>query len=178
MKTGNKEKLDLGEALASCGTQGSEDGREAFADLAVSRQEWQARGTDGPAAKLKGGFHRDGIGCAKQGLENREKLLMENQGFAISASQKGLHHGLNRFSNQVTGHAHHADSSNGKHRQREGIIAAVDGQLVAAEGTQLLNLLRGAARGLESHNVGANQQALHGFRLQMTGGASGNVVKH
>jgi hypothetical protein len=38
MKKGGKEKLDLGEALASCGTQGGKDGGEAFTHLAVSRK--------------------------------------------------------------------------------------------------------------------------------------------
>ena len=70
---------------------------------------------------------------------------MQGQGGAVLSRQKGLDHGADLRSRQMAGHAHHTHGTDSQHRQRQGVIAAVDGQALAAEGSQLAHLFGGAA---------------------------------
>jgi hypothetical protein len=70
---------------------------------------------------------------------------MATQGFAAIPSQIGPDQGLNRITHEVTGDADHPNGTHCQHGQGQGIVAAVDRQPIATEGTQLTDFFRGAA---------------------------------
>ena len=142
----------------------------------VQRAQGQAQGVFDPAHHRQRGLDGDGVDLVEQQANQRQVFQLRLQALLRLALQPVGHHFAHHPGDDVGGHGDHAPRA-----QRHGgghlvVVAAVDGDALAAGAGQVRHLPQAPGGLLHGAQVRVLRQLRHGVGVQVHAGAGGHVV--